>query len=114
EPVAFDVTTGILLLDSAEKDWLLIAIIDDPSESPLRVIRWTDSAYQQVSGMVDENQVIIVTADQGRAEEMLAISRFRIVEVKTVAQSVSQEVSHKGHTKNRRPRRRRHPQGHRR
>jgi hypothetical protein len=114
EPVGFEATTGILLLNSSGEDWLVIAIIDDPSELACRVIKWAEAAYEQARQVVDKDRVIIATSGRNRAEELQAISRFKIIEVKTITQSASQAVQRKGRKKKKRSRKRlgslvRHP-----
>ena len=107
EPVGFEAATGILLLNSTEKDRLVIALIDDPSELACRVVKWAEAAYEQARQVVDEGRVIIVAFGQSRAEELQALSRFRIVEIKTATRSVSQPVRRKDQKKKKRSRKRR-------
>lgn len=107
QPFGFEPTTGILLFNSFEEDFLVIAIMDDLSETVDRIVRWADAAYQQALEVVAENQIIIATSGTGRAEELQAISRYKVLNVEADTKPTAQEAGRKSQIKKKRPRKRR-------
>jgi hypothetical protein len=105
-PVGFEPVAGILLLNSPEEDLLVIAIMDDPSELTCRVVRWAEAAYQQALEIGDRNRILIATSGQSRAEELRAISPFKILNIETATKSISQVVRRQGQIKKKRLRKR--------